>query len=148
MFNEKNSKQINKKITWKRAIQEGVKLLHKNKIASMELYDAILESTKKNGAYWILERGIALAHAPIGNYNKKPGVSLIWLKNEIQFNDEKKYAKLIITLSAVDSNSHIKYIKEFGNIFTNKNLKRKLLDSKSLKDFLKHYKKKGGDVDN
>ena len=145
MFDKNNTKEINQKIIWQKALKEGVKILCKNKISTSKLYDAILEITRKNGAYWVLERGIALAHAPIGNYNKKPGVSLVWLKHETQFNNEKKYAKILITLSAIDSKSHIKYIKEFGNVFGNTNLKKKLLNSTSLKEFLQHYNQKGGE---
>ncbi len=145
MFDKNNTKEINQKISWKETLKEGVKILCKNKIATFKLYDAILETTRKNGAYWVLERGIALAHAPIGNYNKKPGVSLIWLKHETKFNDEEKYAKILITLSAVDATSHMKYMKEFGEVFGNKNLKNNLLKSISLKEFLKLYNKKGGE---
>lgn len=148
MFDKENTKEINYKITWQKAIKNGVEILCKNKIANFELYNAILETTKKHGAYWVLERGLALAHAPIGNYNKKPGISLVWLKHETQFNNEEKYARILITFSAIDSTSHMKYIKEFSNVFGNENLKKKLLNSTSLKEFLKIYNQKGGENDN
>ena len=143
MFEISNSKEINKKIDWKEAIKEGVKILQKNGQAKKELFDAILKVTREYGAYYVLEKGIALAHAPVGKYNLKPGISLVYLKENIQFNGEDKWAKLIITLSAIDGKFHMKLIEEFATVFGNHSLKEKLLKTTSLQEFLQVYKKGG-----
>lgn len=125
---------------WKTAVDEGVKILVDNNYSKKELADAIFQSTKDNGAYYVLEKGIALLHAPPADYSIKVGVSFMLLDKEIQFNNEDKYAKLIFTLSAPDATSHIDIIQEFGKIFTDKEIKRKIMDSKSISEIKKILK--------
>ena len=125
---------------WKTAVKEGVDILVENDYATKDLAKAIFQSTKKYGAYYVLERGIALLHATPADYSKKVGVSFMLLDKEIQFNGEDKYAKLIFTLSAPNSVSHIGIIQEFGKIFTNKENKRKIMDSKSINEIKKVLK--------
>ena len=146
LFKKEKSIEIKKEINWKDATKVGVQILIDNNEATMGLYDAILKSTEQMGAYYVLEKGIALLHAPVGAYSLKAATSLIYLKENIQFNNEDKYARILIILSAPDSTTHMKYIMEFGEIFTDEELKGKLLNSKTMDDFLDIYNKhlKGG----
>ena len=126
---------------WKTAVKEGVNILVENGYATEALAEAIFKSTQENGAYYVLERGIALLHAPPADYSKKLGVSFMLLDKEIQFNNEDKYAKLIFTLSAPDSTSHIGIIEEFGKIFTNVETKKQIMDAKSIIEIKEILKK-------
>lgn len=143
LFEEKLMEEYDLK-DWKEVVKKGVGILVNNKYAKTSLVDAIFKSTSEFGAYYVLERGIALLHAKPADYALKPGVSFILLKKEVQFNNEDKYARLIFTLSAPDSKSHIGLIEEFGEIFTNVSLKEKLLKAKNLLEvqkLIKEYKK-------
>ena len=147
LFKKTKSIEIKGETNWKDATKAGVQILVDNNDATMGLYDAILESTKQMGAYYVLEKGIALLHAPVGEYCLEAAASLVYLKDNIQFNDEDKYARILIVLSAPNSTTHMEYIKEFGEIFTNEELKGKLLSTEKLEEFLhlyNEYMKKGG----
>lgn len=146
LFNQEISKEIIEKVTWKDLVREGVDLLVQNGYATKGLEDAILESTAKHGAYYVLEKGIALLHAPVGPYALKTGTSLIYLPENVQFNNEDKWARIIVTLSATDSTSHMGLIQEFGEIFTNEETKKKIFGTKNMKEFFELYNSlKGGE---
>ena len=145
LFNEELAKEITGNVTWKDLAREGVELLVEKGYATQELEDAILESTAKNGAYYVLEKGIALLHAPVGPYALKSGTSLLYLPENVQFNDEDKWARIIVTLSATDTTSHMGLIQEFGEIFMNEETKKKIFATKTMKEFFEVYNSlKGG----
>lgn len=127
---------IDKLMDWKDVVHLGVKMLVKQSKATQELETAILKSTAEFGAYYVLEKGIALLHAAPGNYSIKAGTSTIILPKEIIFNNqENKIAKIIITLSTPDANSHMKYIEDFAKYFMNDDFKKEILNVKDLKEF-------------
>lgn len=117
LFNEKMTK-FSKIENWTEAVHEGVRILVENKKATYDLEKAIIEQTVKFGAYYVLEEGVALLHAPVDDYCLEVGASILILDKMIVFNNQNdKKAKIIITLSAPNSNDHIALIQEFGVFF-------------------------------
>ncbi|MHA0261042.1 PTS sugar transporter subunit IIA [Mesomycoplasma ovipneumoniae] len=135
LFNEKMIKFC--KITnWRQAVHEGVRILVENKKATYDLEKAIMEQTAKYGAYYVLEEGVALLHAPVGDYCLEVGSSILVLDQMITFNNQKdKKAKIIITLSAPNSDDHIGLIQEFGLFFGNSDFKKEIYASRTIKEF-------------
>ncbi|AJC50028.1 PTS sugar transporter subunit IIA [Mycoplasma flocculare] len=144
LFNEKLTKFVQIS-NWIQAIYEGVKILVENKIATFDLEKAIIEQTKKFGAYYVLEEGVALLHAPVGNYCLKVGVSILVLDKMIVFNNQSdKKAKIIFTLSAPNADDHIYLIKEFATFFGNSSFKKEIYAANSITEFYKIIKKYKG----
>ncbi|UUD36929.1 ascorbate-specific PTS system enzyme II Ccomponent [Mycoplasmopsis californica] len=138
LFDKKMMEYRNDLSDWKDVVCAGVDLLVKNKYATKELADAVFESTEQYGAYYVLEKGLALVHAKPGPYALKPGTSTLILDRYVKFNNQDdKEAKIIITLSAIDSTSHISIIQEFGEYFTDENFKKQALACESLQSFVK-----------
>ncbi|MGZ9428806.1 PTS sugar transporter subunit IIA [Mycoplasma sp. 1012] len=122
---------------WKEVVHKGVELLVKENKATWELEKKILDSTAQYGAYYVLEKGIALLHGPAGDHCLEAATSTLILKDEVVFNNqEDKSARIIITLSAPDNTSHIGFIQEFGNYFMNEEFKQKVLKVKNMQEFL------------
>lgn len=123
---------------WREVVFRGVELLAENGYATVKLADAIFESTSTYGAYYVLEEGLCLLHAKPGSYILKNGASTIILEDLIEFNNQKdKRAKIVITLAAKDSSSHIELIQEFAHYFTNENFKKSLYKVKTIQEFKK-----------
>lgn len=142
LFNSNMMEEIKEKIDWKEVVKRGVALLEKEGKATSELSDKIFESVNNFGAYFVLEKGIALLHAAPGPWCKEAATSFIFLPENIVFNNqEDKQAKLIITLSAPDGESHIGFIQEFGTFFMNDNFKQEALAAKTLLEFKKILEK-------
>ncbi|WP_391591773.1 PTS system, IIA component [[Mycoplasma] cavipharyngis] len=137
LFDPQMMQYIDQNIDWKQAVHIGVGMLVDCNKASWELEEKILESTEKFGAYYVLEKGVALLHTLAGDYCYQAATSTLILDQEIIFNNQSdKMAKIIITLSAPDNNSHIAIIKEFGRYFMDVNFKEKALAVKSKQEFL------------
>ena len=101
----------------------GVDLLVKQDFATADLADAIIESTKATGPYYVLAPKLALAHVSPGSYNKKVGLSLVLFKNAVQFSDQSRHdVNLLFTLSALDSESHMSKIMKFAQLFSDPNV--------------------------
>lgn len=122
-------------LDYKQAIELGVGLLEKNKKAKFELKDAILESMKKNGPYFIVSPKLALAHAAPGDYCLEPSLSLVVFDRPISFSSDKKHdVQILVTLSAPDATSHMDLIVWFAKKFSNKELVDKLCNVKSINE--------------
>lgn len=135
LFNEKMTK-FSKIENWTEAVHEGVRILVENKKATYDLEKAIMEQTAKFGAYYVLEEGVALLHAPAGDYCLEVGTSILILDKMIVFNNQNdKKAKIIITLSVPNSSDHIALIQEFGVFFGNSDFKKEIYASRSIKKF-------------
>lgn len=134
LFNKKLMKQDFEVTDWKEATKIGVDMLVKEGLATPKLADAIFESTEKLGAYYVFEKGIALLHAPPGDYSIKAGASILLTKENIQFNNEDKWARVLVTLSSPDAESHMQIIQDFGAVFMDHDLKGKVLNSKSIEE--------------
>ncbi|MGY6172386.1 PTS sugar transporter subunit IIA [Candidatus Mycoplasma pogonae] len=138
LFNQKLTRWESQVTNWQEAIQLGVNILIENGYATHGLYNAILDSTTQFGAYYVLEPGIALVHAPAGDYALKPGVSLVVLDQNITFNNQAdKQARLIFTLSAPNNVDHIELIQQFGTYFTNPTFKTAILNVKNSDELWK-----------
>lgn len=146
LFDTKMMQYRNDLHDWKNVISAGVDLLVKEGYATNELADAIFQSTNEYGAYYVLEKGLALLHAQPGPYAIKPGTSTLILDRYVEFNNQpEKSAKIIITLSATDSNSHIQIIQQFADYFMNEDFKKEALKAKSLANFLEIVDKYKGE---
>ncbi|WP_434336999.1 PTS sugar transporter subunit IIA [Mesomycoplasma conjunctivae] len=127
---------------WKEVVHEGVRILVENQKATWDLEKAIMESTAQFGAYYVLEKGIALLHAPVGAYCVEAAASILLLHNYVTFNNqEDKQAKIIVTLSAPNSNDHIDLISQFANYFGNQEFKKEAYQANSVEHFLDIVKK-------
>ncbi|QZE12497.1 PTS sugar transporter subunit IIA [Mycoplasma sp. Ms02] len=126
---------------WKEVVKAGVKMLVDKNLATDELANAIFESTSQYGAYYVLEKGIALLHAAPGPYTLGVGTGTIILDSPVIFNDQAdKEAQIIVTLSSTDAHSHLELLQEFSHYFTIEEFKQKAYQVKSKQEFLELVK--------
>lgn len=110
--------------TWEDAIREGAKILEDAGCITSEYVDAIFESFKEHGPYMVIAPGVVLSHAKPGDYILKNAISLINLKEGVNFGNERNDpAYLIITLATKDSTSHLSTLQKVTKV---------LMDSEKL----------------
>ncbi|MDQ0513960.1 PTS system ascorbate-specific IIA component [Mycoplasmoides fastidiosum] len=126
---------------WKTAVYKGVDLLVQQNKATPELATAIFATTDKFGPYYVFEPGLALLHAEPNSHSLTAATSTLILKDNVIFADQAdKQARIIITMAAPDSNSHIDLIAEFSKVFGDQELKNQILQVQSLTEFKKLVK--------
>lgn len=105
---------------WKEAIRLGTQMLIDNGSVEDRYYDAIINNFKEFGPYMVVAPGIVLSHARPENGVKKLSMSLLTLKNPVEFGSESNDpVKLVITLAALDNENHLKALSQLMELFMN-----------------------------
>ncbi|WHE06965.1 BglG family transcription antiterminator [Thermoanaerobacterium thermosaccharolyticum] len=98
---------------WEEAVKVGGELLEKDGAIEHRYIDAMIDSVKEIGPYIVIAPGIAMPHARPEAGAKKIGMSLITLKNPVNFgNKENDPVKIVVCLCAVDHSAHLKALSE------------------------------------
>ncbi|MFK9093853.1 PTS sugar transporter subunit IIA [Bacillus salipaludis] len=130
--------QIKKDATdWKEAIRvASVPLLESEKIAPSYV-DAMIHVVDEKGPYIVITKHIALAHARPETGVLEKGLSFTTLNNPVPFGSQQfDPVKLIITLAATDSESHLDLLSELADVLTDGEITEKLFEAKNEQDFL------------
>ncbi|WP_410506285.1 BglG family transcription antiterminator [Haloimpatiens sp. FM7315] len=134
---------------WKEAISEGVKVLENNKCVKRSYYDAIIENLEKGGPYMVVAKGVVLSHASPESGVLKLSMSLITLKEPVDFGDDfKEGVRIIVTLAATDKESHLKVLAQLMKLFHEKKDLKKLKESSTKEkalDIINKYSDKNID---
>lgn len=128
MLQKKNVQIIDNISSWQEAVYSSTKNLIEQGYITEDYPRKIIELTEKHGAYYVLCPDVALIHArpEDGVIHKQLAVTL--LKEPVAFKGKKDLVRLIITLAAEDSNSHIEVLKHLADL---------LADEKRIQSFLK-----------
>jgi transcriptional antiterminator/mannitol/fructose-specific phosphotransferase system IIA component (Ntr-type) len=108
---------------WEDAVAKGGKLLISAGCADQCYVDAMINSVKKLGPYIVIAPGIAMPHAQPGCGTKKVGMSLITLKDPVNFgNKVNDPVTLVICLCSTDHTTHLKALSELVTLLKNQNI--------------------------
>ncbi|UUD37230.1 ascorbate-specific PTS system enzyme II Ccomponent [Mycoplasmopsis californica] len=123
---------------WKDAIHKALEPLVDKKIINWKYYDAILESTKKHGPYYIITEGLAMPHASattdsvFGN-----GFSLLTLTKPVAFENDERRVSILVALAAKDGETHTAVaIPQIIAVFENEENIKKIADAKSKQEII------------
>lgn len=122
---------------WEDAIRKSSQhLLEEDKIEARYI-DAMIEAVKRIGPYIVLGNHVALAHARPECGVKELSVHFTTLQPPIPFGSEKfDPVHLIITLAAIDAESHIELLSELAGILMDEDNVFALIACHSAQEFL------------
>jgi mannitol operon transcriptional antiterminator len=120
---------------WREAVRIGGELLLNAGKIEERYIQGMIENVEENGAYIVIAPKIAMPHARPEKGAKEIGLSLITLKNPINFGNPKNDpVSLVISLCAVDHSSHLRALSELMDILSNEeNVKYILSENDSNK---------------
>lgn len=121
LFN-KNTVKIHPRVQdWIEAGRIAGQLLVKQGKIEEKYIDAMIESVNKFGPYIVLTEGVALFHARPNEGVISIGMSLLVLKEGVNFNvEDKDPVYLVFVLAPKDSNSHLGVLAEFAKLLDEK----------------------------
>lgn len=99
---------------WQEAITEAGELLIKSGDIEHQYIDNMIESVNELGPYIVLTKGFALAHAAPCEAVKRTGISLINLKEPVDFGSNNDPVKVVMCLACVDKESHIEHLQKLA----------------------------------
>lgn len=118
---------------WQEAIDFSMSSLLANHYVNTNYIQAIKDLTIAIGPYYILAPGVAMPHARPECGALKTGMSLTLLKEEVKFAEDDEGIKLLIGLSAANSDSHIGAIQALSELLSEEETLTALLAAKSEK---------------
>ncbi len=109
---------------WEAAVRAGGQILVDNSCVESGFVDAMIELVKENGPYIVMAPGIALPHARPEDGVINMAMSLIRLKNPVNFgHEDNDPVQIVISLAAVDNSSHLEALSELFELIGNDELR-------------------------
>lgn len=126
---------------WESSIRESGQLLVNEGYIENGYVEAMIDSVNELGPYMVIAPGIALAHARPGEFVNKQGFSLITLKEPVEFgHPENDPVDIVISLAALDHNSHLGTLQSIVKILGNEELLDKVRTFEENNDIIELLK--------
>ncbi|MDK2784574.1 MAG: hypothetical protein PWQ41_9 [Bacillota bacterium] len=122
---------------WREAVFLAGSLLVKSGAVEERFVDSMIRAVQELGPYIVIAPGIAMPHARPEDGARKVGLSLVRLKSPVSFgNPANDPVDLIIGLSAVDSDSHLKLLAQLSKLLNNQDYLRIIRETGSKEGVL------------
>lgn len=123
---------------WVEAIKAGTEVLVEKGYVETKYEEAIIENFKTLGPYMVVAPGIVLSHARPENGVNTLSMSLTTLKEPVKFgNETNDPVKLVITVAAVDNETHLKALSQLMELFMNGEDMNVIFTSTNKEDVIK-----------
>lgn len=132
---------------WVDAITKAVTPLVEHGYVEARYIQSIIDNTRQYGPYYVLAPELALPHArpEQGVLKKQIGVTL--LRHPVKFSEDGYDVRLLITLAASDSQSHLEALQTLSEIMMDESRMAHILNAKTREEILWLFtqsNKKGG----
>jgi len=99
---------MDKADSYQEALRAGAKVLVEKNYITEQYVEKVIENVKTMGPYIVVAPNVAISHARPVDGALKLGMSLLFLKEPVNFSDnDDRNARIIVTLSAPDADSHL-----------------------------------------
>jgi mannitol operon transcriptional antiterminator len=121
---------------WKEAITIAARLLVKEDVIEERYIHAMIKSVEEFGPYIVVGKHLALAHARPEDGVNKLGISVMTLKEPVNFgNKDNDPVKIVFCLAAVDSYSHLNVMKNLIELINDEEKLDQLIKAEDLNTF-------------
>ena len=128
---------------WEDAIEKAGIDLVRDKVIRKKYIEAMKKTVREIGPYFVITKNVAIPHARSEEGAIKTGVSLVTLKNPVNFgNTENDPVKYIFCLSVKNDNEHIEILKDLSELLEDKEFFRLLKKKKNREEIYKYIKYK------
>lgn len=124
---------------WEDSIRQSCKPLEADGTVSDGYAQEIIDCVKKHGPYIAIMPGFALPHSMENSASARgTAISFMKVENPVSFDDSDhdKSATVFFTLASVDSDQHLKNMRQLFTMLTNEDLCADLLLARSAEDLL------------
>ncbi|WP_027416021.1 BglG family transcription antiterminator [Aneurinibacillus terranovensis] len=121
---------------WKEAITKAAQLLVKEEVIEERYINAMIKSVEEFGPYIVVGKHLALAHARPEDGVNKLGISVMTLKEPVNFgNQDNDPVKIVFCLAAVDSYSHLNMMKNLIELINDEEKLDQLITAQDVNTF-------------
>ncbi|EJG1723606.1 PTS sugar transporter subunit IIA [Vibrio parahaemolyticus] len=122
---------------WKDAISKSCEALIENGAIEPSYAEAIYRSHEELGPYYVVGPSMAMPHARPEDGVNRLSLAITVIQNGVNFNSkENDPVKMLVTLAATDSNSHVDAISKLAELFMNEEHVEAICNAQSKEDVL------------
>jgi mannitol/fructose-specific phosphotransferase system IIA component (Ntr-type) len=126
---------------WEEAIVASSQGLLKQGFIEQSYVDSMISSVKEFGPYIVIAPNIAMPHARPETGSHKVGFAVMVCEEAVSFGDTPELqARLLITLSCVNADTHLKMLQELVMVLADEEKFNKILNSKTKEEILSIFK--------
>lgn len=126
---------------WVEAVRAAGEVLITNEVITNEYVEEAIKGVKELGPYIVITKGVALPHATNKVGVNKTGISLITLKNPVEFgNKDNDPVYYIFMLATTDMESHLSALSNLSELLGKQEffeIMKNAQDSQSVIDYIK-----------
>ncbi len=127
---------------WEDAVKCAGNILLKNGYVYEAYVQRMVDIVKEVGPYIVIDKGLALAHARPEDGAREMGLSLVTLKNPVEFgNEDNDPVKIVIGLSAMQADSHIELIAQLADLLIDEESVNKIASAQCAKEVIELLEK-------
>ncbi|WP_125588994.1 PTS sugar transporter subunit IIA [Companilactobacillus jidongensis] len=126
---------------WKDAVRKSAQPLVDDDYITENYVSEIINSVNEYGPYFVIAPHVALAHAPSESGAEVLAMGISTLKPAIKFNNaDNDPVSYVFTLSAPDSDSHLKAMQELVGLLSGSEFYKVLDEAQSSREILQFIK--------
>lgn len=127
---------------WEAAVRTGGELLVQCGYCESRYVDAMIAAVHDMGPYMVMAPGIALAHARPEDGMLKPGMSIVNLKNPVEFgSEENDPVYLVISFGGVDKEGHVEMLRALAQFLMDESHQDLLKTATSVEELIAAFSK-------
>ena len=126
---------------WKEALTNVVDPLIRDGFVEPRYLDGIFENTEKFGPYYVIAPNIAFPHARSEQGAIHKAMSILLLKKPVKFSSDGYDVRLLVALSAPDSQSHLESLVKLSDLLGEKETVDSILQASSVEELYEFFKK-------
>lgn len=122
---------------WKDAMQKSCQALIDNGAVEPRYVDAIFRSHEELGPYYVVGPSMAMPHARPEDGVNRLSLAITVIQQGVHFNSEgNDPVKMLVTLAATDSESHVGAIAQLAELFMNEEHVEQICNAQTIEDVL------------
>ncbi|EKF9765096.1 PTS sugar transporter subunit IIA [Vibrio cholerae] len=122
---------------WKDAVQKSCRALIDNGAVEPRYVDAIFRSHEELGPYYVVGPSMAMPHARPEDGVNRLSLAITVIQQGVHFDSEgNDPVKMLVTLAATDSESHVGAIAQLAELFMNEEHVEQICNAQTIEDVL------------
>lgn len=119
------------------AIRAAGHALFENNYVEKRYIGSMINNYIENGSYFVLAPGLAMPHARPEDGVLKAGISVVTLKDPLEFGSEANDpVRVVLGLAAKDDDEHILFMSEVAKLLSKEGIVAKLAEAKSEEEIV------------
>lgn len=131
MLKKENIQIISKVKDWREAIYVAVQPLVNGGYCEARYIDEIIKNTEKLGPYYVLCENLALVHGSTDQGVLKRQIAITLLEEPIKFKEDGYNVRVMVTLAATDSDSHMEILQAMSQLFSEQDSVQNILNART-----------------